>query len=141
MKQNIFYLLFVLLLFGACNKNLQEVQAPDKVGLLFSQLKQEPQFLEYLKSVQKSVQMLNKSIEGLRPEDSTILRDRSISFEEKKRLLALKVPENINDSYKQASESLAIIRIKYPVFDSLSQDERKLLFQKGYKYYFKSSSK
>jgi hypothetical protein len=125
----------------SCSKSAQELQAPSKVDQLFTQLKNEPKFLEYLNSVNNTMKILEQNILKTQPEDSTILKNKSLSFNEKYKQLNFTGEDDLKNSNKISNELMTYLLGKYPLFKSLTDEESKLLYRKAYSHYFKTKIK
>lgn len=134
-------ILFCSLIFGSCTKSAQEIQAPSRVDLLFNQLKSEPKFLEYLKIVYSSMEILRVNISKTQPKDTSIISNKSLNFNQKYENLKFSGIEKMNENDKKLSDLFTYLSSNYDLLNTLTENELKLLYKKSYSFYFKIKTK
>jgi hypothetical protein len=135
-------MLLGFLVFSSCTKTAKEMEAPSKVDLLFNQLKSESQFLEYLKIVNSSMELMKTDLSKTALKDTSIIRSKTLSFEKKTKLLGISSSNNIlNENYAKSSLIINKILEKYPVMSTLTKEETKELYKKAKAHYFKTKTK
>jgi len=130
-----------LLQLYSCNKSTQDITDRSKVDVLLEQFKSDSTFLAYLKTINANMEIFKVKLSNLPISDSTIIRDKSLSFEEKNKKLGIIIPEEVAINQKKGREYLQLLYSKYPEFKTLSDEESKLLFKKAYAHYFNQKSK
>ncbi|MFN0081314.1 MAG: hypothetical protein ACKVOM_02260 [Ferruginibacter sp.] len=141
MKKILFIpLLLSFLAFYSCNKSIKELEAPAKVDVLFSQVKNDAIFLEYLKEIDQTIDLFRKQIQQSNPSDSQILRDNSLSLDDKFGKLKYQGLDKVKENSNKIVKLFDVISKKYPAIPSLSNEESKLLYKKVYSYYAKPLS-
>ena len=142
MKKNLLVIAILsLLTFVSCSKGSQEIQAPSKVELLFNQLKNEPKFLEYLKAVDINMKFIAENLSKLNPNDTSIVRDKTLNFSQKYEKLNFTGIEKIKVNSKIMGELFNQLSSKYTLLNTLSKEELRDLYKRSYSFYFKSKSK
>ncbi len=130
-------ILLCLLIFSSCNKNVKELQAISNVDLLFNQLKNEPVFLDYLINSKEILAISRTNFSNLSSIDSAVVRDKSLNMDQKYKALGLTNIDEINIRLKKTQTQLDFLGKKYPLLNSLTNEESKLLFKKAFSHYFK----
>jgi hypothetical protein len=132
------YFVIGITFLNSCSKSSTDIVAHSKVDVLFTQLKAEPQFLEYLNAVNSTMEVLNSNLSKTTNKDTSIIRNKSLTFEQKNKLLNINSPQELNDKLAYSNSILTKLLNKYPTMKDLTNDESKELYKKAYKYYFKT---
>jgi hypothetical protein len=79
--------LLAALVFTGCSKNSTDLQAPSKVEVLLTQLKDEPLFTEYLMHMKNATDAIGADVNNLSYTDTATVKAKNLSYDEKAKKL------------------------------------------------------
>lgn len=131
---------FIIFLFG-CNKNMSKSTELSKSDILFTQVKNDPLFWDYLNTINCSMKIVRNDIRNGKVSDSLILQDKNKTIEEKFKTLNYTGLDSVKNEIGKSKELFSSLSIKYPLILNLSKDESKLFFKEVYAYFYKEKIK
>lgn len=136
-KQLLILSCFFSILIIACNKNITSATEQSKPDQLLAQVKNDPQFLDYLNSINASMKIMQRNAKNGKASDSIVLKDETKTVEQKFSTLKYTGLDSIYNNIEISKQLFASISKKYPLILILTQEESKLFFKKAYAYFYK----
>jgi hypothetical protein len=135
MKRILVPILLSAVMFTACNKSSMDMQAPSKVDQLLTQLKSEPLFTEYMVHMDKAMKAVAADIDEQSPADTSTIKNKSLSYDEKAKALAFTHANETRDEMKKANDAMMLLLKKYPAITALTNEENKVFYKKAVNNY------
>ena len=140
MKKLLIPALSAALVLAGCSKNSTDLQAPSKVDQVFTELRADPMFLDYLNANRNIFKIIEQNVKNTDPKDSVLMRTR-MPFKEQYDKLHWTGIEQMDANNKISTDLFKKISANHPSFVALTNDENKQLIKKAYAYYFNAKYK
>lgn len=125
---------------GSCNKSTLETQAPNKVDMLLTELKKDPEFLNYLNEMNGVFEVIKTNVLQTDLKDTSVINDKSLSYAQKSKKLNFQNDKLMYAHFENSDKILQNLIKKHPLYLELSSDENKLLYKKAIAFYTPSRS-
>lgn len=130
-------LCFLAILSVACNKNMTKATELSKPDQLMEQVKNDPQFLDYLNSINASMKIIHTNALKGKASDSIVLKDKTKTLEQKFSELKLTGLDSIYRNIEISKQLFASISKKYPLILILNKEEMNVFFKKAHAHFYK----
>ena len=111
------------------------MQAPSKVDQLLTQLKSEPLFTAYLAHMDKAMKAISADIDEQSPADTSTIKNKSLSYDEKAKALAFTHAAETKEEMKKANDAMMLLLKKYPAIAALTNEENQVFYKKAVNNY------
>ncbi len=101
------------------------------------QVKNDPQFLDYLNSINASMKIIHTNALKGKASDSIVLKDKTKTLEQKFSELKLTGLDSIYRNIEISKQLFASISKKYPLILILNKEEMNVFFKKAHAHFYK----
>jgi hypothetical protein len=128
MKQisGVVLLLSFALFTASCSKNVSGIEKTDKAEVLFQQVKNDANFINFSRIMLTNVEIFkeNALISKDRKLDSAVLRNEKLTLKQKYDSLHFSGYQTVNDNNFKLYNLMMYLQKNYPLFGELTSEER-----------------